>query len=124
MFFLQLPPTIPSIKGSAIAGSKAATESSKPPGSENGKKKSQALGELPKGFMGKMLVYRSGVVKLKLGDTLYDVSTLSCRYEVLSIAIHVSFVYSIVHTTLLELEAYFLESVSLNSPCVLIIKSC
>ncbi|WZY69525.1 hypothetical protein YC2023_001765 [Brassica napus] len=29
---------------------------------------------LPEGFMGKMLVYKSGIVKLKLGDVLYDVS--------------------------------------------------
>lgn len=29
---------------------------------------------LPEGFMGKMLVYKSGTVKLKLGDVLYDVS--------------------------------------------------
>ncbi|KAL0292991.1 UNVERIFIED_CONTAM: DNA-directed RNA polymerase III subunit RPC4 [Sesamum calycinum] len=33
-----------------------------------------SLEELPEGYMGKMLVYRSGAVKLKLGDILYDVS--------------------------------------------------
>lgn len=30
--------------------------------------------ELPQGYMGKMLVYKSGKVKLKLGETLFDVS--------------------------------------------------
>lgn len=90
MFFVQLPPTIPSIKQSNIADSKEATESSQPPGSASNKQKSRALGELPEGFMGKMLVYRSGAIKLKLGDTLYDVSTLSCQYEVLSTDIHFS----------------------------------
>nr|GMC65772.1 DNA-directed RNA polymerase III subunit RPC4-like isoform X2 [Ipomoea batatas] len=30
--------------------------------------------ELPGGYMGKMLVYKSGAVKLKLGNILYDVS--------------------------------------------------
>lgn len=33
-----------------------------------------SLEDLPAGYMGKMLVYKSGAVKLKLGDTLYDVS--------------------------------------------------
>ncbi|KAK4431666.1 DNA-directed RNA polymerase III subunit RPC4 [Sesamum alatum] len=33
-----------------------------------------SLEELPEGCMGKMLVYKSGAVKLKLGDILYDVS--------------------------------------------------
>ncbi|KAL0304095.1 UNVERIFIED_CONTAM: DNA-directed RNA polymerase III subunit RPC4 [Sesamum radiatum] len=33
-----------------------------------------SLEELPEGYMGKMLVYKSGAVKLKLGDILYDVS--------------------------------------------------
>jgi hypothetical protein len=33
------------------------------------------LKELPDGFMGKMLVYKSGKVKMKLGDVLFDVST-------------------------------------------------
>ncbi|XP_062225481.1 uncharacterized protein LOC133924110 isoform X2 [Phragmites australis] len=32
------------------------------------------LKELPGGFMGKILVYKSGNVKMKIGDTLYDVS--------------------------------------------------
>jgi DNA-directed RNA polymerase III subunit RPC4 len=32
------------------------------------------LEELPDGYMGKMLVYKSGAIKLKLGDALYDVS--------------------------------------------------
>ncbi|KAH7519270.1 uncharacterized protein LOC107424091 isoform X2 [Ziziphus jujuba] len=81
MFFVQLPPTIPSIKQSNIADSKEATESSQPPGSASNKQKSRALGELPEGFMGKMLVYRSGAIKLKLGDTLYDVSSgMDCGF--------------------------------------------
>ncbi|XP_072059145.1 uncharacterized protein [Arachis hypogaea] len=32
------------------------------------------LNELPPGLVGKMLVYKSGAIKLKLGSTLYDVS--------------------------------------------------
>ncbi|KAH6764444.1 hypothetical protein C2S52_013393 [Perilla frutescens var. hirtella] len=37
-------------------------------------KKDDSLEELPEGYMGKMLVYKSGAVKLKLGDIMYDVS--------------------------------------------------
>lgn len=39
-------------------------------------KKGCSLEELPGGYMGKMLVYKSGAVKLKLGDILYDVSNI------------------------------------------------
>ncbi|XP_039156068.1 uncharacterized protein LOC120287358 [Eucalyptus grandis] len=46
--------------------------------------KSCSLDELPAGLMGKMLVYRSGAVKLKLGDTLYDVSVLGFGLRVCS----------------------------------------
>ncbi|KAI6679722.1 hypothetical protein NL676_033603 [Syzygium grande] len=43
--------------------------------------KSCSLDELSAGLMGKMLVYRSGAVKFKLGDTLYDVSSsLDCVF--------------------------------------------
>lgn len=31
---------------------------------------------MPGGYMGKMLVYKSGAVKLKLGETLFDVSPI------------------------------------------------
>ncbi|ONM17960.1 DNA-directed RNA polymerase III subunit RPC4 [Zea mays] len=40
------------------------------PSSHNGSK----LKEVPEGYMGKMLVYKSGKVKMKIGDTLFDVS--------------------------------------------------
>ncbi|CAH2078004.1 unnamed protein product [Thlaspi arvense] len=47
------------------------TKSSVP---ENSSNRSNPFEGLPEGFMGKMLVYKSGAVKLKLGDVLYDVS--------------------------------------------------
>ncbi|KAF8370131.1 hypothetical protein HHK36_031826 [Tetracentron sinense] len=37
--------------------------------------KACSLDKLPPGFMGKMLVYKSGAIKLKLGDIRYDVSS-------------------------------------------------
>nr|XP_029121864.1 uncharacterized protein LOC105049821 isoform X1 [Elaeis guineensis] len=69
MLFFQLPASLPFEKlpalggrGKEIAGQKSALE------------KGCGLQELPAGFMGKMMVYKSGIVKMKLGDTLFDVS--------------------------------------------------
>ncbi|KAF5481734.1 hypothetical protein F2P56_002365 [Juglans regia] len=74
MFFLQLPPIMPMIKRSATADGREVTDSSRLPGDVHVIKKACSFDELPAGFMGKMLVYRSGAIKLKIGDTLYDVS--------------------------------------------------
>ncbi|KAK4757895.1 hypothetical protein SAY87_019196 [Trapa incisa] len=69
MFFVQLPPSLPVMKPwTSTEGGEERTESSKTPVGGCG------FDELPGGFMGKMLVYRSGAIKLKLGDNLYDVS--------------------------------------------------
>jgi len=38
-----------------------------------------ALKELPGGFMGKLLVFKSGKVKMRLGDLLFDVSSKNHR---------------------------------------------
>ncbi|XP_039820323.1 DNA-directed RNA polymerase III subunit RPC4-like isoform X4 [Panicum virgatum] len=47
------------------------------PSSQRGSK----LKDLPAGYMGKILVYRSGKVKMKIGDTLFDVSSGSnCKF--------------------------------------------
>ncbi|WVZ85390.1 hypothetical protein U9M48_032326 [Paspalum notatum var. saurae] len=46
------------------------------------------LNELPKGYLGKILVYKSGKVKMKIGDALFDVSSGSnCMFaqEVMAI---------------------------------------
>ncbi|XP_061995841.1 uncharacterized protein LOC133713824 [Rosa rugosa] len=78
MFFLHLPPTLPILKQPA---GQQVTSSSGAPGGAHNTEKPCSLGELPAGFMGKMLVYRSGAIKLKLGDTLYDVSTgMNCDF--------------------------------------------
>lgn len=62
------------MKRSASNDGQGVTESSTAPGATNTVPKSCVLNELPAGFVGKMLVYRSGAIKLKIGDTLYDVS--------------------------------------------------
>ncbi|KAK7265426.1 hypothetical protein RJT34_33046 [Clitoria ternatea] len=79
MFLINLPPTLPKIKQSATAGGQNANVNSRP--SKDAAEKPCNLNELPPGFMGKMLVYKSGAVKLKLGDTLYDVSPgMNCTF--------------------------------------------
>lgn len=75
MMFFQLPKTMPMTKRTAATASQTPTSSSKPPsGSSNPTEKTAGLEDLQAGVMGKMLVYKSGAVKLKLGDTLFDVS--------------------------------------------------
>ncbi|XP_050261797.1 uncharacterized protein LOC126706411 isoform X9 [Quercus robur] len=81
MFFLQLPPTMPMIKRSVTSDDRGVTDSVRRPGGAHTVKKTCAWDELPAGFMGKMLVYRSGAIKLKLGESLYDVSPgLDCVF--------------------------------------------
>ncbi|CAN0901839.1 DNA-directed RNA polymerase III subunit RPC4 [Linum grandiflorum] len=65
MMFIQLPNTMPMPKKPSGKEGKGNSSRSRNAGVK--------LEELPAGLMGKMLVYRSGKVKLKLGDTLYDV---------------------------------------------------
>ncbi|KAJ8767292.1 hypothetical protein K2173_017336 [Erythroxylum novogranatense] len=74
MFFLQLPPTLPMTKRSATADGQLSSESTRLSGSAHAMEKTCRLDNLTAGLMGKMLVYKSGAVKLKLGETLYDVS--------------------------------------------------
>ncbi|KAK6248767.1 hypothetical protein QUC31_020332 [Theobroma cacao] len=81
MFFLQLPPTLPMIKQSGTTAGLEVDSSSKPAARVGSVKKTCGLEELPAGLMGKMLVHKSGAVKLKLGDTLYDVTPgLNCVF--------------------------------------------
>ncbi|CAL5401557.1 unnamed protein product [Camellia sinensis] len=74
IFFLQLPANMPMVKQSANAEGQEMVNNSEPPKSAGPSQKGCSLDELPGGFMGKMLVYKSGAVKLKLGDIIYDVS--------------------------------------------------
>lgn len=48
------------------------------------------ISELPSGYLGKMIVYRSGKVQMKIGDILFDVdqgTTSSCHQEVAQISL-------------------------------------
>lgn len=68
MMLFQFPPNLPLVTSSAFAKGNDKTGSSVK--LEEGCK----LEELAEGFMGKLVIYKSGVIKLKLGETLYDVS--------------------------------------------------
>ncbi|XP_022933797.1 DNA-directed RNA polymerase III subunit RPC4-like [Cucurbita moschata] len=81
IFFLQLPPMVPVTEQSSTAEGMEAANSleqnkvSQPP------QKTCSLNEFPSGSMGKLLVYRSGAVKLKLGNIVYDVSSgMDCGF--------------------------------------------
>lgn len=97
MLFLQLPASLPFVKRSASVKGKEMAGRLKPfKGvglSENG----CSLEELPPGFMGKMLVYKSGSIKLKLGDILYDVSTYHNLWSFV-VFLHVSISFERNHT--------------------------
>ncbi|WCJ36454.1 RNA polymerase III RPC4 [Euphorbia peplus] len=71
LFLFKLPPKLPLVKRSASVKGKEKAESSH---GKTSLKKRDTLEDLSEGCMGKMVVYRSGAIKLKLGDTLYDVS--------------------------------------------------
>ncbi|KAL8243072.1 hypothetical protein R6Q59_009365 [Mikania micrantha] len=86
LIFIQLPPTLPLPKQSVKTES---ASSSKPLKDTEPPSKGCNLYELPAGVMGKMLVYKSGAVKLKLGDHLYNVSGgLDCGFAQDVVAIH------------------------------------
>lgn len=74
MFFFKLPASLPHLKRSASrkGKEKVGTQSSSDGGGVS--KKGCSLEELPGGYMGKLLVYKSGAIKLKMGDALFDVS--------------------------------------------------
>ncbi|XP_055807590.1 uncharacterized protein LOC129876233 isoform X2 [Solanum dulcamara] len=75
MFLVQLP-TMPMLKQSVKTEGSEMANSSKP-----SKARACNLNELPMGHMGKMLVYKSGAVKLKLGETLFNVSPgMDCSF--------------------------------------------
>jgi len=79
MFLIKLPSKLPII--STADGGKDVNAKSKPPvGTKKGERLCE-LKDLPSGFMGKMLVYKSGKIKLKLGNTLYDVSILHSLHK-------------------------------------------
>lgn len=74
MFFFQLPHVLPVVKQSGSAKGKDKVGSSSSSMGIGASSKRSKLEELPEGYMGKMLVYKKGAIRLKLGDITYDVS--------------------------------------------------
>lgn len=69
MFFIQFPAALPLRRSSGKQNT------------DDKSRKGCGLKDLPSGFMGKMLVHKSGKVKMKIGDTLFDVSPgHSCEF--------------------------------------------
>ncbi|KAI7751752.1 hypothetical protein M8C21_018237 [Ambrosia artemisiifolia] len=86
LIFIQLPTTLPlpkkPVQTEGVGSSKPLKDTEPPLTGCN-------LNELPAGLMGKMLVYKSGAVKLKLGDHLYNVSGgLDCSFAQDVVAVH------------------------------------
>ncbi|GAU45667.1 hypothetical protein TSUD_268340 [Trifolium subterraneum] len=69
MIMFKLPAILPRIEQPVSSKGKEKIGTSKV------SKKGTNLLELPSGCIGKMQVYKSGAVKLKIGETLYDVSS-------------------------------------------------
>lgn len=84
VFFLQLPPMVPMIKQSSTVENMGSGNVSEQNSASQTRQKTCSMNELPSGSMGKLLVYRSGAVKLKLGDIIYDVSLFIYLFIVFS----------------------------------------
>ncbi|GAX74751.1 hypothetical protein CEUSTIGMA_g2198.t1 [Chlamydomonas eustigma] len=97
MFLVQLPSVLPISAASKAAAVQAAASAPQAAtgSSENSSKRAPAAGltseaasrscslkELPSGSVGKLLIYRSGRVKLRMGDVIMDVSPgLPCQHR-------------------------------------------
>ncbi|KAI7725159.1 hypothetical protein M8C21_013905, partial [Ambrosia artemisiifolia] len=71
IIFFQFPPQLPLDRVPVSSKDKEKAGSS----SSNVSNKCGGLKDLPNGRIGKMLVYKSGAIKLKLGDTIFNVSS-------------------------------------------------
>lgn len=72
MFLFQLPAALPLAKDPV-----AAVDSRRSDGKQDAKGKSRggcSLKDLPAGYVGKMLVHKSGKIKMKIGDAVFNVS--------------------------------------------------
>ncbi|KAF6139213.1 hypothetical protein GIB67_040360 [Kingdonia uniflora] len=72
LLFIHLPRSTPILKQSAVPEANEVADM-KPPQDFRHSGKGLALDELPRGLKGKLLVYKSGLTKLKVGNTVYDV---------------------------------------------------
>lgn len=73
MLCFKLPDNLPLLKRLTSRKGKEKVETYTSSDGGDVSNKGCSLEELPGGYMGKMLVYKSGAIKLKLGGALYDV---------------------------------------------------
>ncbi|TVU36226.1 hypothetical protein EJB05_18162, partial [Eragrostis curvula] len=67
MFLFQLPKTLPLPRRPSVVERKGKTTSREV-------KEGSNLQQLPQGYLGKLLVYKSGKMKMKIGDVMFDVN--------------------------------------------------
>ncbi|KAF8715402.1 hypothetical protein HU200_027046 [Digitaria exilis] len=81
LLFVQFPASLPlPVQPESVAEPTKGSEGRRE-GMRTSSHRGSKLKELPGGYMGKILVYKSGKVKMKIGDTLYDVSSGSnCKF--------------------------------------------
>jgi DNA-directed RNA polymerase III subunit RPC4 len=87
MFLFQLPKSLPLPK--RTSSTSIVERQGKPTGKEV--KEGCNLQQLPQGYLGKMLVYKSGKIKMKLGDVMFDVSVQLSHLFKLSKILHIFF---------------------------------
>ncbi|KAL3825368.1 hypothetical protein ACJIZ3_021397 [Penstemon smallii] len=86
LFFIQLPKIMPTINQQTNGDVHEAGSSAKGAGTPQ---KPCTLESMPGGPIGKLLVYESGAIKWKIGDTIYDVSSnLPCGFAQEVVAIN------------------------------------
>ena len=87
MFLFQLPKSLP------LPKRPSSTSIVERQGKVTGKevKEGSNMQQLPQGYLGKMLVYKSGKIKMKLGDIMFDVSVQISHLFELSKILHIFF---------------------------------
>lgn len=92
LLFFQFPASLPLPQVVSVAVADMDTSDSEGVETEEINKKRRLdckLKDLPGGLMGKLLVYKSGKVKMRLGDALFDVSAgLDCTFAQEAVAIN------------------------------------
>uniref|UniRef100_A0A453HD24 DNA-directed RNA polymerase III subunit RPC4 n=2 Tax=Aegilops tauschii subsp. strangulata TaxID=200361 RepID=A0A453HD24_AEGTS len=96
LLFFQFPASLPLPQVLSVAGADMDTSDSEGVETEETNKRRRLesvngckLKDLPGGLMGKLLVYKSGKVKMLLGDALFDVSAgLDCTFAQEAVAIN------------------------------------
>ncbi|XP_042055482.1 uncharacterized protein LOC121800009 isoform X1 [Salvia splendens] len=82
MFFLQLPKMLPGIAQSADSEVPEHQNNGSPSRGEVISQNLTTLDSLPQGLIGKMLVYKSGAVKMRIGNAIYNVTAgMKCMFS-------------------------------------------